>query len=192
VGEVQQYQRRAAAFAAELAAAQTAADNERGRLAAAQTALANARAAQGIINGLAAAVCQRAHKRIAGIVARCLAAVYGPDAYGFAIRFERRAGKTAARLVFTRGGRDYGYEEVGGGVVDVAAFALRLAAILLMRPAPRRLLVADEPFRHVAQRRLPAIKTMLETLAREMGVQFIIVTHSEHLRAGTVVEILPE
>jgi len=63
-----------------------------------------------------------------------------------AIRFDRAAGKTAARLVFTRSGHEYTADDVGGGVVDVAELCLRLAALLLMKPAPRRLLVADEPF----------------------------------------------
>jgi len=61
-----------------------------------------------------------------------------------------------------------------------------------MKPAPRRLLVADEPFKHVSRNYLPRIREMIETLAREMSVQFIIVTHSELLRAGRVIEVTPE
>ena len=185
------YQQRAATLMTARNTAIAAVRAERAALDAAVAATGHVGAAQAIIQALAKSTQEVAHARIAGIVTRCLAGIFDQP-YGFAIRFDRAAGKTAARLVFTRSGHEYTADDVGGGVVDVASFALRLAALLLMKPAPRRLLVADEPFKHVSRNYLPRIREMIETLAREMSVQFIIVTHSELLRAGRVIEVTPE
>ncbi len=78
---------------------------------------------------------------------------------------------------------------VGGGVVDVASFALRLACLLLASPKRRRLLCLDEPFKHLSENYRPAVRELIEVLAREMDVQFIIVTHSNELKIGKVIEL---
>jgi DNA repair exonuclease SbcCD ATPase subunit len=77
----------------------------------------------------------------------------------------------------------------GGGVVDVAAFALRLACLMLHRPAVRRTVVLDEPFKFVSADRRGYVRQMLEDLAEELNVQFIMVTHIEELKTGHVIEI---
>jgi ABC-type nitrate/sulfonate/bicarbonate transport system ATPase subunit len=72
----------------------------------------------------------------------------------------------------------------GGGVLDVAAFALRLAAITLTKPHARRIIIMDEPFRFVSEAFRSRIKDMLESLAEEYGFQFIMVTHIKELICG--------
>ena len=78
----------------------------------------------------------------------------------------------------------------GGGVIDVAAFGLRVASLILSKPAHRRLLVLDEPFKfvHPPERR-PRLVEMLKMLAREFQVQIIMVTGIEELHCGTVIHI---
>jgi len=65
---------------------------------------------------------------------------------------------------------------VGGGVIDVASLALRLACILLSRPPRRRLVVLDEPFKHLrgADNNRRAIQ-MVKEISRKIGLQVIIV-----------------
>ena len=77
----------------------------------------------------------------------------------------------------------------GGGVVDVAAFAARLARLMLSRPARRRLLVLDEPFRFVSRDLRPRVRELMEMLSSEMEVQFVLVTHDPQLAVGKVVEV---
>ncbi len=116
--------------------------------------------------------------------------MFEEEAYEFQIRFEEKRGKTEAALLFVRDGLEVApLESSGGGVVDVAAFALRLAALLLARPLKRRLLVLDEPFRFVSAEYRPKIRSMIEQLAEEFEVQFIIVTHIQDLVMGRVVEV---
>jgi len=145
--------------------------------------------AQEVIQLVAQAVQQQAHKRIAGVVTRCLGAVYD-DAYEFQIIFERKRGKTEARLVFLREGKEVDPTTAsGGGPVDVAAFALRLACLVLCQPRPRKLLVLDEPFRFVDKDRSERVRMLMELLAKEMGVQIVMVTHKSELQSGKVIEL---
>lgn len=146
-------------------------------------------AAQAIAQTAAAAVQRQAHDQIARVVSRCLAAVFD-DPYTFTITFERKRGRTEARLGLRRGDLETDPRDgVGGGVVDVAAFALRVAALVLSRPARRRLIVLDEPFKWVSAEYRPRLRLMLETLADELAVQFVIVTHFADLQIGKVIEI---
>lgn len=147
------------------------------------------REAVDIAQRLAQTIQQQAHNRIAKVVTRCLEAVFD-DAYEFKVDFERKRGKTEGRLLFLRDGHEVDpLTASGGGVVDVAAFACRLAFIMLARPRPRRVMVLDEPFKFVWSGYTPRVRMMLEGLADELGMQFIIVTHIDALRTGTVIEV---
>jgi len=79
----------------------------------------------------------------------------------------------------------------GGGVVDVAAFALRLSCLMLSKPPLRRILILDEPFKYVSERRgyRERVRQLLESLAEEMGIQILMVTHIEALQTGDIVEL---
>lgn len=151
---------------------------------------ATATAAQALVQEVAKGVQEVAHQRIAAVVTRCLKAVFGEDAYTFVIRFASKRGKTEAQLLFVRDGLEVDpVDAAGGGVVDVASFALRLACLLLATPPGRKLLVLDEPFRFVSKAYRPQVRRLLETLAGEMGVQIIMVTHAPELVAGKVIEL---
>lgn len=145
--------------------------------------------AQDFLQEVAKTVQQHVHDQIAGLVTKCLEVVF-EEPYTFRIVFEKKRGKTEARLSFERNGEEFDPTwEAGGGVLDVAAFALRLACLLLVRPPARKVLILDEPFRCVDEVRLERVKELLLTLATDTGVQFILVTHEEGLKAGKVIRI---
>ncbi len=77
----------------------------------------------------------------------------------------------------------------GGGVVDVASFALRLASLMLARPIPRRLIVLDEPFKFLSEGHRGRIREMLLGLADQMKMQFVMVTHVRELECGKTVRM---
>jgi ABC-type molybdenum transport system ATPase subunit/photorepair protein PhrA len=146
--------------------------------------------AQEILQYLAQAVQQQAHQKISEVVSLCLSAVFGEDAYQFGIEFQRKRGKTEAVLKFKRG--DLAADPLsatGGGVVDVAAFALRISCLMLHRPRLSRIVVLDEPFKFVSVQYREKVRTMLEELAVDLKIQIIQVTHSEELTAGKVIEL---
>lgn len=147
--------------------------------------------AQNIVQHVAQGIQQQAHDRIASVVTRCLEIVFAEEAYEFRIHFERKRGRTEARLVFARDDHELNPRSgSGGGVLDVASFALRLACLLLSKPSPRRLIVMDEPFKNVhgtAYRE--RVGLMLETLSKEMKFQFIMSTGIEDYYIGKVINL---
>lgn len=145
--------------------------------------------AQEIAQQIAQEVQQRAHNQIAGVVSRCLEAVF-EEPYTFKIHFERKRGRTEARLVFEREGLEIDpMSASGGGIIDVAAFALRLSCLSLSQPPLRRLLVLDEPFRFLSEEYRERAKVLLETLSEEMEIQILLITHMEELKAGEVISL---
>lgn len=156
---------------------------------AAETKEADAKEAQVILQTLAQAVQQKAHAQISEVVSRCLSAVFDTP-YEFAIEFKRARGRTEASLRFKRGNLNVDpLTSSGGGVVDVAAFALRAACLVLHRPRLSKVLVLDEPFRFVSVQYQEAVRQMLDTIAQDMKVQIIMVTHMDTLARGKVIEL---
>jgi ABC-type thiamine transport system ATPase subunit len=122
-------------------------------------------------------------------VTRCLSAVF-EEPYEFKILFVQKRGRTEAKMIFERNGHEVDpLTASGGGVVDLAALALRLACIKLLRPAPRAVLIFDEPFKSPSPRYRERVKLLMETLATEMGVQFIFVTNIMELATGNIIDI---
>lgn len=187
--KLEEWRQRAAEGQASRAASATMLRRARADAAACDEEYLAAEEAQQITQAIAETVQEEAHDRIAGVVSRCLAAVFD-DPYEFKINFERARGRTEARLVFVRDGMAVNpIDASGGGVVDVAAFALRLSCLMLSRPARRRVMVLDEPFRFVSADYRARVRAMLEGLAKDLGVQFIQVTHISELAIGHVVNV---
>ena len=79
----------------------------------------------------------------------------------------------------------------GGGAVDVAAFALRVASWSMQHPRSRATIILDEPMRFLSTDLQPKASEMLKQLSEKLGLQFIIITHEEELadEADKVFEI---
>ena len=146
--------------------------------------------AQRIVQTISQAIQQSTHQRISDLVSRCLEAVFS-DAYEFKIQFERKRGKTEAQLTLDRNGMllEDPVNEAGGGVIDVAAFALRLVCLMLTQPRKSLFLAMDEPFRFVSKLYHPMIRGLLWALSKEFKIQFLLITHLEGLKTGKIVEL---
>lgn len=152
-------------------------------------ALETSQNALAVVQAVAQTVQQRAHSKICAVVTRSLRCVFGEE-YEFKIDFVRKRGKTEAVLSVVKDGNEIDpMTGSGGGVVDVAAFALRCAALVMSKPRRRRVLLLDEPMKFVSENYRPAVRAMIESLAEELQVQFIIVTHDEALMMGKIVRI---
>ncbi len=148
--------------------------------------------AQKIVQEVAETVQKAAHGRISSVVTRCLKTVFGEDSYNFEIIFEQKRGKTEARLVFlTETGEEIDPTEAsGGGVVEVASLALRLSCLMLSQPKKRRVVLFDEPFKFLNGKEYQSVVgELLLTLARELHMQFVVVTDDDWLKVGKVVEL---
>jgi len=163
--------------------------SEKEAVAAATAHLEHVQAAQQVLQHLAQAVQQQAHERISRVVSSCLSAVFD-DPYEFQIQFERKRGKTEARLRFIRDSLDVDpLTAAGGGLVDVAAFALRVACLVMRRPRVSRVVILDEPFRFVSREYQTRVRGMIQQLAKDMGIQIIMVTHNSNFVTGKVIQL---
>jgi len=152
-------------------------------------ALEDTRSANDLAKSVARDIQARVCGCIAGVVSKCLEGVFD-EPYDFKMDFVSRRGRTEVDLTFEKDGQVVDpVSASGGGVVDVASFALRLAAILLSGPKTRRILILDEPFKFLSRIYRPRIRQLLEDLAKEMSMQIIMVTHIDELQTGTIVEV---
>lgn len=150
--------------------------------------------AQKILQLVAEQTQQQFQYKISELVTLALQSVF-PDPYEFRVKFTQRRNKTEADLVFIRKGEEVDpMEASGGGVVDVAAFALRMSLYTLQKPKSRPTIVMDEPFRFVSRDLQPRVSQLLKELSQRLGLQFIIVTHQNSLieYADKVFEVTKE
>lgn len=165
------------------------AESARKRLAESKDSLEQWQEAQGVIQGAAQAVQTLVHTQIADVVTRCLQTVYDED-ISFHVEFDRKRGKTEARLYFKMGGNEFDPVGAGSlGMCDVAAFALRVAILKLHTPPVAQVMVCDEPFRFCDKRAIERVGQLIESLAHETGIQFILVSHFAGLMTGKVIEV---
>ena len=132
--------------------------------------------ARNIVRAVALQTQQQLEYRISGMVSSAQEAVFD-DPYGLVARFEERRGKTECDLLFSREGQEFDpLASSGYGAVDVAAFALRVAA-WCMGKASAPILLLDEPFKHLKGevQNQRAIE-MVHKLSEQLGLQVIMIS----------------
>lgn len=111
-----------------------------------------------------------------------LAAVF-EEPYKVEIEFVERRGQTEADIYFVRDGvRIDPMTASGGGALDIASFALRLAVWSLGKSRP--LFILDEPFRNLSLDLQEKAGLMLKALSEKMGIQVIMVSHNPEIISG--------
>jgi DNA repair exonuclease SbcCD ATPase subunit len=119
---------------------------------------------------------------ISELVSLALEAVF-PNPYKMVLKFETRRNRSEADLLLQdeKGNLLSPMDAVGGGVVDVASFALRVALWSLKRPRPRPIMVMDEPLRFLSGDLQDRAGQMIKELSGRLGIQFILISHEERL-----------
>jgi DNA repair exonuclease SbcCD ATPase subunit len=99
------------------------------------------------------------------------------DPYELLVEFVQRRNKTECDLWFKKDGEKIYPLYAGGGALDVAAFALRVASWSMQQPRTRNVLIGDESFKHLkgeeANRR---VLEMVREVAEKMNLQIILVS----------------
>lgn len=114
-----------------------------------------------------------------------------PDPYELVAEFVERRNKTECDLYFERDGKKiHPLDAAGGGTVDVAASALRIASWSMERPRVRPILVLDEPFKYLSANFAERAGAMLNEVAKRLGLQIIMVTHSAPLAESASVRFI--
>jgi len=126
--------------------------------------------------------------KLSDIVTASLAAVF-PDPYEFKIHFEIKRNKTEARMVFSRDGYEIDpMEASGGGVIEIASLALRIACFLISCPRPAPVFVMDEVGKFISEEYQEEYAKLLTHLADKLGIQFIMITHVPAYEIGNVIK----
>lgn len=119
---------------------------------------------------------------ISDITSLALDAVMPEDPYKLTMEFVDRRDKNECDLRFERQGNLMKpLDSSGVGAIDVASFALRIAAWSIQFPKSRPVIILDEPFKFLDKSKHGRASEMIKELSLKLGLQFIIVTHEEGL-----------
>lgn len=114
---------------------------------------------------------------ISDITTLALEAVFD-DPYTLKVDFILRRNKTECDLIFKRGEMEIDpLESSGGGAVDIASFALRVASWSMSQNKIRNTIILDEPLRFLSADKQEKASKMIKELSDKLGIQFIFVTH---------------
>ncbi len=121
---------------------------------------------------------QQLQYHISDITSLALEAVF-PKPYTLVAEFVQRRNKTECDLFFSRDDNKVDpLSASGGGAVDVAAFALRIASWSMQRPKSRPTLIMDEPFHWLSNDFQEKASVMVKEVSKKLGIQLIIITHN--------------
>lgn len=138
--------------------------------------------AQAIIQEVARLTQESLKFSISNLVTLALEAVFEENAYGFDVSFENRRNQIECDLWFVRDGeRVHPINASGGGSVDVASFALRIALWSLKQNRTRPIFFLDEPAKNLSAVYQDKFSALLEELSNRLNLQFIMITHNEVL-----------
>lgn len=156
-------------------------DDQTTKLRALNKRIRYAEQAQHIIQVVAQNTQKELEYHISDIVSLALASVFN-NPYELGVEFVIRRNKTEADIYFVRGtDRVHPISASGGGAVDVASFALRVALWSLMRPKKAEVLVLDEPFKWLSVDLQEKASQMMQEISKKIGLQILMVSHVQDL-----------
>jgi len=140
--------------------------------------------AREVIRTVALETQEQLQYHIGDITSLALEAVF-TNPYALTAEFVQRRNKTECDLYFERDGeRVDPISASGGGAVDVAAFALRIASWSMNHPKTQNVIILDEPMRFLSEAYQEKASMMIKEVSEKLGIQFVIVTHEPTLAAG--------
>lgn len=107
------------------------------------------------------------------------------DPYEFVVNFVEKRGKTECELKFFRDGKTFDpLEEAGGGAIDIASLALRIASWTMENPRKSNTIILDEPLKNLnegGQGKQEKASMIIKELSKKLNIQFIIITHEDSI-----------
>lgn len=132
--------------------------------------------ARKILQEVALKTQQQLSYNVSGIASLALETVFDTP-YELKLEFVERRNKTECDIYFERDGLKIDPFSGGGGAIDIASFALRVALWSMASPKTRPTLILDEPFKHLkgelANRR---VLEMVSKVSSKLGIQIIMIS----------------
>lgn len=112
--------------------------------------------------------------QISNIVTMALASVSFD--YEFKVSFVEKRNQTECEMVFVRDGNECDpMDSSGGGAIDIASIALRMAIWSIKKT--RAIQILDEPAKFLSRDMQEKCSELIKMLSAELGIQMIIVSH---------------
>jgi len=119
-------------------------------------------------------------ERIEKLVTLCIQSVFDRN-FEFKLKFQIKRNKMECEpVIFENGNEFVPKDDMGGGILDIISFALRIVLWGLETPKSRNLIILDEPFKQCGKLITKACQ-MVKEISKMLGVQIIMVTHSDEL-----------
>jgi DNA repair exonuclease SbcCD ATPase subunit len=114
---------------------------------------------------------------ISEITTLALEAVFD-NPYSLEVNFIERRNKSECDISFVRDGFIFKpMEDSGGGPIDIASFALRIASWSMQEPISDNVMILDEPFKHLkGEQANLRVLDMIHELSEKLGLQIIMVS----------------
>lgn len=140
--------------------------------------------AKNILLVVAATIQRTAKKKIEALVTAAIRAVYDRP-FRFVLNFRQQRGRVVAEPIIKEGDNEYSAkDDLGGGMVDIISFALRLAMWSMRPDRTRATMILDEPMKFIGTGELmERAAQFIKTVSTQLNIQFIILTH-DHLLAS--------
>ena len=119
-------------------------------------------------------------RRVESLVTLAIRSVFDRP-YRFHLEFEEVANRMQCTPVITEDDKEYmPKEDMGGGIIDIISFALRIVLWSMESPQSRNVFILDEPFKWTGIL-IEQAGAMLKRLSKELNFQVIMISHDEEL-----------
>lgn len=140
--------------------------------------------ARWVLTEVAALTQKRFKEKVENLVTMAIRAVFDRP-FQFILEFERKRNKMECRPEIKElvNGKHRTYdpsEDMGGGIVDIISFALRVVLWSLENPRSRNIIVLDEPMKNLGKL-VTLAGQILREISHKLNFQLIIITHEDAL-----------
>ena len=127
---------------------------------------------------------KRFKERVEALVTMAIKSVFDRP-FQFLLEFERKRNKMECRpeikeLVDGKQRTFDPSEDMGGGIVDIISFALRIVLWNLEKPRSRNVIILDEPMKNLGKM-VSLAGQVLREISHKLNFQLIIITHEDEL-----------
>lgn len=125
---------------------------------------------------------ERLKARVDALLTLAISSIFDRP-FTFNLEFERKRNRLECTPKIMEGSKEYvPKEDMGGGIIDITSFAMRVVLWSIENPKVRNLFILDEPMKFVGKGELlNRAGNVLREIADRLNVQLIVVTHESEL-----------
>jgi hypothetical protein len=140
--------------------------------------------ARWVLTEVATATQRRFKEKVETLVTMAIRSVFDRP-FQFLLEFERKRNKMECRpeikeLVDGKFRTFDPSEDMGGGIVDIISFALRIVLLSISVPHSRNTIILDEPMKNLGKL-ITLGGQVIKEISHKLGIQIILVTHDDSL-----------